>query len=145
MVTFPEPQKTLDKEAKEAELKKKYATYDILISFLLLFLLVFVFILFHSLYSIFLVFNLYNRKDERLKNKEDPLQAMNKYLGAKKTAKKFKKEQEKEDTKVISISSLLFFSFLFSFLFSSFHFIHSVFLLFFFDSFILVYNKDERR
>ena len=122
MVTFPEPQKTLDKEAKEAELKKKYATYDILISFLLLFLLVFVFILFHCLYSIFLVFNLYNRKDERLKNKEDPLQAMNKYLGAKKTAKKFKKEQEKEDTKVISISSLLFF-FLFS---SSFHFIHSI-------------------
>ena len=140
MVTFPEPQKTLDKEAKEAELKKKYATYDILISFLLLFLLVFVFILFHCLYSIFLVFNLYNRKDERLKNKEDPLQAMNKYLGAKKTAKKFKKEQEKEDTKVISISSLLFFS-----LFSSLHLILSFFSFFFFDSFILVYNKDERR
>jgi len=46
------------------------------------------------------------KKDERLKNKEDPLQAMNKYLGAKKTAKKVKKEQDKEDTKASSISKM---------------------------------------
>jgi len=64
---LPEPEKT-EKEAKEAEIKKK--------------------------------------KDERLKNKEDPLQAMNKYLGAKKIAKKAKHENEKQEAKTSSITKM---------------------------------------